>query len=74
MVLHKASAHLYTLGNNSPINIYQFILNYSNTRKGCEICSKLIIKTLERHSTVFIVNLEHISHLVLVFLLLILSK
>ena len=39
-----------------------------------EICSKLTIKTPEqrhlRRSGIFIVNFEHISHLVLVFLLL----
>ena len=44
----------------------------------CEICSKLTIKTPEqrqwRRSGVFIVNFEHISHLVLVFLLLTLSR
>ena len=38
----------------------------------CEICSKLTIKTQgQRHwhrSGVFIVNFEHISHLLLVFL------
>ena len=50
-----------------------------NTRgKRYEICSKLSIKTPERRqwhrSGVFIVNFEHISHLVLVFLLLTLSK
>ena len=43
-----------------------------NTRTRCEICSKLTIKTPERRqwrrSGVFIVNFEHISHLVLVFL------
>ena len=34
----------------------------------CEICSKLTIKAYERrrHSGVFIVNFEHVSHLVLV--------
>ena len=41
-------------------------------------CSKVTIKTPERrhrrHSGVFIVNFEHISHLVLVFLLLTLSR
>ena len=37
-------------------------------------CSKLTIETLKRRSGVFIVNFEHISHLVLVFLLLTLSK
>ena len=44
----------------------------------CEICSKLIIKTPERRqwrrSDVFIVNFENISHLLLVFLLLTLSR
>ena len=80
MVLNKASAHLYALGNNictgknSPTNIYLFTVNNSNTRKRCEICSTLTIKTSEQLSTVFIVNLEHISHLFLVFLLLTLIK
>ena len=41
------------------------------------MCSKLTIKTLEQHhwrrSGIFIVNFEHISHLVLVFLLLTLN-
>ena len=36
-------------------------------------CSKLTIETVEHRSGVFI-NFEHISHLVLVFLLLTLSK
>ena len=47
--------------------------NNRNTRTRCEICSKLTIKTPEqrrRRSGVFILNFEHISHLVLVFLLL----
>ena len=66
MMLNKASAYLYTLGNdvyigkNSSANIYMFIVNNSNTRKMCEICSKLTIKSPQRHSTVFIVNFEHI--------------
>ena len=46
--------------------------------KKFEICSKLTIKTLERRhwrrSGVLIVNFEHISHLVLVFLLLTLNR
>ena len=45
-----------------------FKVSNRNTRARCEICSKLTIKTPERHqwghSSVFIVNLEHISHLV----------
>ena len=54
-----------------PVGIYLLKVDNKNTRAGCEICSKLAIKTPERrrwrHSGVFIVNFEHISHLVLVF-------
>ena len=61
-----------------PPGNYLFKANNINTRARCEICSKLAIKTPERRqlrrSGVFIVNFEHISHLVLVFLLLTLSK
>ena len=57
-----------------PVSISLFKVNKRNTRTGCEICSKLIIKAPERRqwrrSGVFIINFEHISHLVLVFLLL----
>ena len=59
MMLNKASAYLYILGND----IYLFIVNNSNTRKRCEICSKLTIKPPQRRSTVFVVNFEHISYL-----------
>ena len=52
--------------------IYLIKISNGNTSKRCEICSKLTIKTPERRhwccSGVFIVNFEHISHLVLVFL------
>ena len=48
-----------------------------NTRTKYEKSSKLTIKTPERchwrHSGVFIINFEHISHFVLVFLLLTLN-
>ena len=61
-----------------PANIYLYKINNRNTRKRCEICSKLTIKTPERRqwrrSGVFIVNFEHILHLILVFLLLALNK
>ena len=45
----------------------------------CEICSKLTTKETQewrqwRRSGVFIVNFEHISHIVLVFSLLALNK
>ena len=64
MMLNKASVHFYTLENNiytsknSPTNIHLLIVNNSNTKKRCEICSKLTIKTPERCSTVFIVSLN----------------
>ena len=54
--------------------IYLIKVNNIKTRTRCEICSKLAIKTPERYhwrrSGIFIINFEHISHLVLVFLLL----
>ena len=47
-----------------PANIYLFKVNNRNTRKRCEICSRLTIKTPERRqlprSVVFIVYFEHI--------------
>ena len=59
-------------------NIYLFKVNNRNTRKRCEVFSKLTIKTPEpsrwRRSGVFIVNFENISHLFLVFLSLTLNK
>ena len=48
-----------------PVGIYLLKDSNRNTRTSCEICLKL---------TVFIVNFEHISHLVRVFLLLTLSR
>ena len=61
-----------------PAGIYMFKVNNKNTRTSREIYSKLTTKTPARHhwrrSGVFIVNFEHISHLVLVFLLLTLSR
>ena len=57
-----------------PAGIYLLKVNNRNTRTRCEICSKLTINTPEqrqlRLSGVFIVNSEHISHLILMFLLL----
>ena len=59
-----------------PAGIYLLKVNNRNTRTRCEICSKLT-KTPERRqwrrSGIFIVNFEHISDLVLVFLLLTLN-
>ena len=56
----------------TPAGIYLLKLNNRNTRTRCEMCSKLTLKIPERRhwrrSGIFIVNLEHISHLALVFL------
>ena len=63
-----------TICTKNPSGNYLFKVNNRNTRWRCEICSKLTIQKPERRhwhcSGVFIANFEHISHLVLVFLLL----
>ena len=60
------------LSCNYPADIYLLKVNNRNTRTRCETSSKLTIKTPERrhwrHSGIFIVNFELVSHLVLVFL------
>ena len=66
-LLHSVGKHLENakIGMNwvvHPAGIYVFKFNNRNTRTKCEICSKLTI-----------VNFEHILHLVLAFLLLILK-
>ena len=57
---------------NNPAGNYMFKVINRNTRKRCEICSKVknkITRTTPMASSgVFIVNFEHISHLVLRFL------
>ena len=51
-----------------PANIYLLKVNNRNTRKRCEICSKLTIKTLlksvslTRLSNVFIDEFEQVNH------------
>ena len=65
------------LQNKFPASIYLLKVNNTSTRTRCKICSKLTIKTPEQirhHSDVFIVNFEHISHFVLLFLLLTLNR
>ena len=63
--------------NYFPAGINLLKVNKRNTRTRCEICSKLTKNTPEqrqwRRSGVFIVNSEHASHLVLVFLILTLN-
>ena len=60
-----------------PVGIYLLKVNSINTRTRCEICSNITTMTSEprhwRRPGVSIVNLEYISHLVLVFLLLTLN-
>ena len=67
---------LHSFDNPYPTNIYLLKVNDKNTGKACKKCSKLIIKTVERchcsSSGFFIVNFEHISHLFLLFLVVLL--
>ena len=64
-----------SLSTSYPAGYYMPNVNNRNTRTMCEISPKLTIKTTERrHSGVFISNFEHISNLVLVFLLSTLSR
>ena len=67
-----------TFKNSLPAANYMFKVNKRNTRTRCEICSKLTIKISEQRqwhrSGIFIVSFEHISHVVLVFLLLTLNS
>ena len=61
-----------------PAGIWKLKVNKKNpTRTTREVSSELTVKTLERRqwrrSGVFTVNFEHISHLVLVILLLTLN-
>ena len=66
-----------TQSSDIPVSIYLLKVKNRNTRARCEIRSKLTIKTPERpqwrRSGVFFANFEHISQLVLVFLLLTLN-
>ena len=57
---------------NFPAGIYVLKASNRNTRTRCKICSKLTIKIPERRLASF--NFKHISHLVIVFPLLTLSK
>ena len=63
--------YVYTEWGNIPAHIYLLQGNNRNTRKRCDTCSKLIIKTLQqrqwRCSGVFILNYAHIPHLYLIF-------
>ena len=75
--ISSMSTRLLTPSQN-PTGNHMFKVNNRNTRTKYKICSKLTIKIAERRhwrrSSIFIVNFEHISHLVLVFLLLTLRR
>ena len=79
VLMSKSRFHYVEKENLSsfPMGIYLPKVNNRNTIRRCEICSKLTIKTPERRqwrrSGVCIVNFEHISHLLIVFLLLTLN-
>ena len=74
MSTDKEDSKLYM----SPAGIYLLKVINRITRTRCEICSNLTIKIPEQRHWfrfgVFIVNFEHISHIVLVFLLPTLSR
>ena len=66
------------LDGSYPAGNYMLKVKNRNTRARCEISSKLAIKKLERRhwrrSGVFIIYFVHMSHLILVFLLLTLNR
>ena len=71
-------AHFFWFKAIDPANISLFKVDNRNSTKGWEICWKLTINITERRhrrrSGALIVNLKHISHFFLVFLLLSLSR
>ena len=76
--IQSSSHHHYFNDQSNPASNYIFKINNKNTNTRCEICSKLTVKTPERRqlhrSGVFTVNFEHISHRVLLLLLLTSSR
>ena len=73
MVLSSLLSGVFRNLSSIPAGNYMFKVNNRNTRTRCKLCSKLIMK-IRRRSGVFIVNFKHISHLVVVLLLLTLSR
>ena len=57
---------------NNPGNIYMLKVNIRSTRRRCDL--EALEERQWPRSVVFIVNFEHISYLLLVFLLLTLNK
>ena len=56
-----------------PANTYLLKVN-KNDRRRCELNSNLTINTIERQSSDFVDNFEHISHIFLVLLLLTMNR
>ena len=50
-----------SLWSKNPANIKSFKASIRNTRKRCEISSKLTIKTPERRSSAFIIDFEQVN-------------
>ena len=74
----ETSYDYVVLYSSSPANKYMPKVNIKNTKTKCETCSDLTVNTSGRRhclrSGVFIVNFEHIPHLILVSLLLVLNR
>ena len=47
LMANTNSSYLTTFTSFGPANIYFFRVSNRNTRKRCEVCAKLTIKTLE---------------------------
>ena len=70
LVIAKLNGRKYFILSSFPVRNYLFKISNWSTRIRCENCSRLRMKTLERcwwrHSSVFIVNCEHVSSFVLI--------
>ena len=70
IIAHRKLTNLLDNFAQIQVNIYSFKVNNRNTRKMCEICSKLITETPERRywcsPGVFIANFQYTQHLFLV--------
>ena len=75
LILRLTFTFAWSTSTNRKVAVFYLLkVNNTNIWTRCEICSKLTIKTPWCRSGVFIVNFEHISHLVLMFLSLIFSR
>ena len=60
---YKIVVEIQYFSQNQTSNIYLSKVSNRDTRRRCEVCLKLTMKTPERLSGVFVVNFEHISFL-----------